>query len=180
MPNKIVSSLSADQLNAFNERCRTTRGLTLEKIAELADEMGIEISLMSVRTYKNTTFQAYLDELKYESQEAESIATVAKLGLGLSDAAAVGLSRKIYARSKEKKLEDGELDQLSLALSRLRLGDQRSQLLDKRVKEYERKEIQWDEARAKAREIIGKLEKKAGLSKEARAEIEKVLGGEAA
>jgi hypothetical protein len=170
--NKIASNLSAEQLEAFNERCRTTKGLTLQKIADMAAEAGIEISLMSAASYRDTTFEAYLEQIRERGRLADTITQVAQAGLNLSDAAAVGLNQQIFARSMDPDLADKDLDRLSLALARLRLGDQRAELLDARLKEYERREADWNDKRSQVKAKLEGVKAKGGLTKEALKQIE--------
>jgi len=151
MATKIETSLTPDQLQEFFRRCGQLKGCLLKDIQALAEESGVEISLMSAGRFRQGAFAEYLEELKAKREMAENVASVAKQGLSLSDAAASVLSQKIFDQAialdngTPAALEDANT--LSLALSRLRLGDQRAQLLERRIREYERAEQEWSEQR---------------------------------
>ena len=141
MPTKIESHLSPEALHEFFKRCAQTKGGTkLGVIQAIAEEFGVTISLMSASAVRDGPFAEYLAELKAKREMAESIAAVAKSGLSTSDAAASILSQKLFDRLLNAgELTDGESDQLSLSLSRLRIGDQRAKLLEARLREIEQK-----------------------------------------
>lgn len=140
MPSKIETSLTPEQLHEFFKRCAQLRGSKLKDIQALAEEFGIDVSLMAARSFRKGAFADYLSELKAKREMAENVSEVAKSGLSLTDAAASVLAQKLFDRLlNSDELSDDESDQLSLALSRLRLGDQRSKLLDARLREIEQK-----------------------------------------
>jgi|GEM_PF-5784337 len=98
---------------------------------------------MSARSFKKGVFADYLLELKAKREMAESISSVAKSGLSLTDAAASVLSEKILDQAMRLDANgEGALDDsnsLSLSLSRLRLGDQRAKFLEAKLREIEQK-----------------------------------------
>lgn len=180
MPSKIETSLTPEQLQEFFLRCGQLRGCKLRDIQALADEFGVEISLMSAKSFRDGAFTDYLEELKAKREMAENVAAVAKNGLSLSDAAASVLSQKIFdqAITLDAGAENG-LDQantLSLALSRLRTGDQRAKYLEAKLREFERKEQEWTEAKEKAKAALTEVKAKGGLTKESLAKIEEAAG----
>jgi hypothetical protein len=140
MATKIEQSLTPEQLADFKRRAAALPGSLLKDLQALAAEYGIEVSLMGVRSFRKGPFKEYLDELKAKREMAEDISTVAKSGLGLSDASATMLAQKIFDRLHEgADLTDAEIDQLSLALSRIRTGDQRSKFLEAKLDEMRQK-----------------------------------------
>lgn len=173
-PNKVEQFFANNPsgLRALNERCAGLVKPTLAKIVDMLDEMGLDISLPAADTYRENTLAEFMAGLQSDTEFAESIATIAKQGLALSDAAAVGLSRKIFQRSRVENLNDGELDQLSLALARLRTGDHRAKILEARLRAYEQKEQEWNDARAKVKAAVDGAKGKGGLTKEALKQIE--------
>jgi hypothetical protein len=141
MPTKIETHLSPEALHEFFKRCAQTKGGgTLKTIQAIAEEFGVRISLMSASAVRDGPFAAYLDELKGKREMAEAVSAVAKEGLSLSDAAASILSQRLFDRLlAADELSDKETGQLSLALSRLRTGDQRSKYLEAKLEEMGRK-----------------------------------------
>lgn len=181
MPTKIETHLSPEELMEFFRRCAQTRGgTTLRTIQAIAEEFGVQISLMSASAFRDGPLSSYLDELKRKREIAETVAEVAKDGLSLSDAAASVLSQKIFDQALALDAqEDGALKQsntLSLALSRLRTGDQRAKYLEARLEEMQRKAADWEEKRAKAKAALEGVKSKGGLTKETLAKIEEAAG----
>jgi hypothetical protein len=180
MPSKIETSLTPEQLQDFFKRCAQIKGSKLRDIQALADEFGIEISLMSARSFRQGAFSEYLEELKAKREMAESVSAIAKSGLSLTDAAASVLSQKLFDRLLNAgDLSDDESDQLSLSLSRLRLGDQRATKLtaDLQLRDEQIAKLTADreERERKKTELLTRIEgakKKGGLTKETLAQIE--------
>jgi len=177
MPSKIETSLTPEQLQEFFLRCSQLKGAKLKDIQALADEFGVEISLMSAKSFRDGAWSDYLAELKAKRELAESVSAVAKNGLSLGDAAAAVLSQKLFDRLMTSgDLEDKEADQLSLALSRLRTGDQRARFLEAKLAEMERRQTEWDEKRAQAKAALTEIKAKGGITKETLAKIEEAAG----
>lgn len=174
--NKIEQHLTADQLAAFNERLAGMPGLSLQKISDLADEFGVEISLMSASTYRDTTYEEYLAELRSKAQFAETVAEAAKSGLSMTDAAAAILSNKLLDHiMNQGGLEHEEFNELSLALARLRTGDQRAKLLEAKLREMESKEQDRTRKINEARKAMTTAKAKGGLTEETLELIEQKL-----
>lgn len=185
MPSKIETSLTPEQLQEFFHRCAQIPGAKLRSIVALAEEYGVDISLMSAKSFRDGGFSEYLEDLKAKREMAESVTEVAKSGLSLSDAAASVLSQKIFdqALRLDGSAEDGleQSNTLSLALSRLRTGDQRAKLLEARLAEYEREKAEWEESRRKIAEQIDRAKNANPASADeiraaAVAEIDKLMG----
>jgi len=176
--NKIEQHLRGDQLAAFNERLATMPGITLQKIADLADEFGVEISLMAASTYRDTTYEEYLAELKSKAQFAETVAEAAKSGLSMTDAAAAILSNKLLDHiMAQGVMENDEFNELSLALHRLRTGDQRAKLLEKKIQEMEAREEDRTRKIQDAQDALKGLKSKGGLTAETLQEVEEKVFG---
>lgn len=181
--NKIEQHLDPEQLASFNSRLSAMKGLTLAKIQQLADEYGVEVSLMSASTYRETTYEEYLAELKSKSQFAETLAEAAKSGQTMTDAASSILSSKLLSHIMESgELGNEEFNELSLALSRLRLGDQRAKKLEKdlAIKEARLQELEAeaDERKQRAEELKESVNKakSGGLTEETMLMIEEAIG----
>jgi hypothetical protein len=138
MPSKIEGNLKPEQFWDFCARVAQMnggrKGAKLVDIQTLAAEWGIEVSLESARTFRKGAFADYLSELQAKREMAENVSTIAKNGIGLSDATAAVLSEKIFDQALRLDTHaDDASDQanaLSLSISRLRTGDQRARYLD--------------------------------------------------
>lgn len=142
MPSKIEISLNQEQLVEFLKRCAQLKGAKLRDIQALAEEFGIDVSLMAARSFKQTAFQDYLDELKAKREMAESVAELAKNGVGLSDGAASVFAQKVFDAALQVDPADiggKAANNISLAIARLRSGDQRAQYLEAKIREIETK-----------------------------------------
>ncbi|MCX6953103.1 MAG: hypothetical protein NTV51_13195, partial [Verrucomicrobia bacterium] len=101
MPSKIESSLTPEQ---FWDFCAAVaklkggrKGATLKQIQQLAAEWDIGyISENSAKSFRDSAFAEFLDGLKSDREMAASISTVAQAGLGLDDAAARVLEKKLF------------------------------------------------------------------------------------
>ncbi|EIP99463.1 hypothetical protein OpiT1DRAFT_03980 [Opitutaceae bacterium TAV1] len=139
MPTKIETHLTPEQFLEFCRRCAQLKGgTTLRVIQALAEEFGVEISRTGATSFRDGPLASYLDELKAKREMAEQVSAVAKSGLSLSDATASVLTQKIFDQALAlDTTDDAVLDKsnaLSLALSRLRLGDQRARKLEADLK----------------------------------------------
>lgn len=165
MPSKIETSLTPEQLQEFFRRCSQLRGVKLRDIQALADEFGVEISLMSAKAFKEgDAWQGYLEELKRKREIAESVATIAQNGVALSDAAASMFAAKVFDRIDSLDPEEigGKTgNNVSLAIARLRMGDQRAKKLeadlklrDEQIAKLERERAEAEAKDNAAREIL--------------------------
>ena len=174
--SNLERGLSAAERDEFFAELAGKRGLTLAGIQALAAERGIDISITSAKRVKDGPFAEYLDELRRKREMAEDVAAVAKSGLSLADASASILSQKVFDRlMKADKLTDEETGDLSLALSRLRLGDQRAKFLEARLREMEARETEREEKSQKLADVISGA-KTRGLTAETLAAIEEAAG----
>jgi hypothetical protein len=142
MPSKIETSLTPAQLHEFFARCAQLKGSKLKDIAALAEEFGVEISLMSARSFKQGAFADYLEELKSKREMAESVTAVAKEGLDLSAAAAAALAAKVLDASinlDAAEIGSKKANNISLAVARLQSGDQRARDLERKLADSETK-----------------------------------------
>lgn len=191
MPSKIEISLTPEQLQEFFARCAQLKGTKLKDIAALAEEFGVEISLMSARSFRQGRFAEYLEELKSKREMAESIAAVAQEGLDLTQAATSALAAKVLDAAVN--LNAGEIgtevgNNVSLAVARLQAGDQRAKKLaaDLRLREeqvaaLERERTEWEEKR---QQVVAQLDRAknapAASADEVRAaavaEIDRIMG----
>lgn len=186
MPTKIETHLSPEQFLEFCRRVASKPGGSLLKnIQAEAEEFGIDISLMAARSFKKGPFEQYLDDLKEKREMAETVSTVAKGGLGLADASAAVLSQKIFddLMTGPGELSIKDKNTYSLALSRLRTGDQRGKFLEAKLEEMaEKLKLQQFDAVAAARKnakAIRLVEKDAKLDDSAKTErVRQLLFGD--
>ncbi len=186
MASKIETSLNAEEREEFFRRCAQLKGAKLKDIAALAEEFGVEISLMSARSFKRGAFQDYLDELKAKREMAESVADLAKNGVGLSDGAASIFAQKVFDAAialDPQEIGSKSANNLSLAIARLRAGDQNAARLEAQLKLAQEKlaklEAEREEREEKKRALLASIEgvkKKGGLTKESLAKIEEAAG----
>lgn len=142
MPSKIEVSLNQEELIEFFKRCAQLRGAKLRDIQALAEEFGIDVSLMAARSFKQGAFSEYLDELKAKREMAESVALVVRDGLDLTAAAAANLAAKVFDRSlnldaSEIGTEEGNM--VSLAVARLQAGSRGDKDLARKLADSETK-----------------------------------------
>ena len=152
----------------FFRRCGQTKGgTTLRAIQSLADEFGVKISLMSATAVRDGPLAEYLDELKATSQMAESVAALAKNGVGLSDGAASAFAAKVFDAARNVTADDIGTEtgnNISLAIARLRTGDRNAKKLeadlklrDEQLAILQRERTEWEEQRAKIVAVSDKV-----------------------
>lgn len=174
--NKIARNLTPEELQEFVTRCAQVKNLTLAKVQELAGEWGIEVSLMSAKSFRDSTFETYLDSLKRKREMAEMVSGAAQSGMAMSDGAASVLTQKIFDELLSGEDHDIEaMGNLSLALSRLRTGDQRAKLLEAKLREYEVKEEERLTKKKALQEQV-KNAKSGGITEETLSQIEEAIG----
>jgi hypothetical protein len=183
--NTIAQELTAEQLDAFVTELAALPGKerTLRAIAEKAAALGIDVSLMSAKSFRDTTFARHLDRLRRASEKAEQIRTLQETGAGstLADAAGTMLSEMIYDGLMAENPDEIDIEKYSLAISRMRKGDVELANLRLKLEEAERRER---DREAKIRAASEEMEKlrapKKDFSDEDRqkvvAEVDRILG----
>lgn len=187
--NAIAQELTVQQLDAFVSALAAKPGKdrTLAAIKHAAAELGITISLMSAKAFRDTTFERHLDALRRAQSVAQQVEQIEAGGNTLADAGAKLLSQRIFNQLLEAADEDSaaEVDEekLSLILARLRQGDvQRAALLAKlketeiKLRDFRRREEERDDKKAAlAAQLARAADKKGGLTRETIVEIERSL-----
>jgi hypothetical protein len=154
MPSKIKASLSPEKFKDFCREISKLDGGALDKnIQRLAAEWGVEIGLDSAYTFRDGDFREFLEEMEASSRFAQDVAAVVKNGVGLSDAATAAFASKVFDRARKIKADEigsGQANNVSLAIARLRTGDQRARFLQSRLQEMHQKMelVQFDAAAA--------------------------------
>lgn len=181
--NKIAQALTVEQLDNFVRELAALPGRerTLDAIKRRAADLGIEISIMSATSFRDTTFKRHLDRLGKAQELATQVASMQQQGAGntLADASAAILSQQVFDLLDE--LGDETLDlkkagSIAFIISKMRQGDVASRGLELKLRDYERREREREEKKKALQLSLTKAEKKGGISKETLALIEQELG----
>jgi hypothetical protein len=126
--NKIAQELTVEQLSDFVGQLAALPGKdrTLSAIKERAAALGIEISLMSAKAFRDTTFERHLQRMRTAQEVALQVEGIEQGGNTLASASAKLLSKRIFNQLLEAEENDEagvDVDALSLSISRLRSGD---------------------------------------------------------
>lgn len=179
--NTIAQELTVEQLDQFIRELTNLpgKGRTLKAIAEKAATLGMTISLMSAKAFRDTTFARHLDRLRTAQEVALQVENVEQGGNTLANASAKLLGKRIFdqlLKAEEDESSEIDIDALSLSVSRLRQGDVASRGLEMKLKDYERKEQERAERKAALQKTItAASEKKGGLTKDTLEQIEAEL-----
>lgn len=125
----IARNLSAEeQQQLIADLLNLSASPTGEEIRELVMELkGNAPSVNSCLEWKKNTLAFHLAELREQKHMAEGITSLVADGMSLSDAAAAKLCQFILDRVLyADELDDKAINKLTLALARLRKGDQRA------------------------------------------------------
>lgn len=183
--NKIAQELTVEQLSDFIGQLAELPGKerTLAAIQEKAATLGITISLMSAKSFRDTTFTRYLDKLSKAQEKAMQVRGMQEAGAGntLADAAGALLSEVIFDALSAEDAKDIDIKKYSLAIARMRQGDVRLRALELDVKEFERRERERAEKNAAAAAQLQKLrDPSAGLNETERTaildEVDRLMG----
>lgn len=192
MPSKIETSLTPEQLHEFFHRAAQLKGTKLRDLQALAEEFGVEISLMSAKAFREgDAWQDYLDELRHKRELAEDVTAIAEGGLGLSQAAASKFAAKVFDAVDGLEVEEIGTERgnnLSLAIARLTKGDRDAKKLqadltlrDEQVAKLTREREEWEAKRAAVAAQLSRAKSApAASADEVRtavvAEIDKIMG----
>jgi hypothetical protein len=138
--NTIAQELTDDQLDQFIRELAALpkKDRKLKHIRHKAAEMGITISLMSAKSFRDTTFQRHLAKMENAQRAARLVEDIDRGGSTLADASAKLLSKRIFDQLMDAEDEDTaeviDLDQMTLAVARLRRGNVQQAALEERIK----------------------------------------------
>jgi hypothetical protein len=192
--NKIATSLTLEELDAFVEALAAKPGKerTLEAIRALAAEHGITISLMSAKSFRDTTFGRHLERLRRRNEKSQRIAAMVGDGSGrtLNEASLGIMAEKIFDElnadddatgddEEPARLDLEKVDTLTKAAARIQKGfgevDRVKTLLAEsqaKLREFERKEAEREEKVKAAEKDLAKLrDATGGISDAERAAI---------
>lgn len=183
--NKIAQALPVEKLEEFNQMLASLPGSerTLDAIKRrAADELGIEISVMSAKAFRDTTFSNYLKRMERRREFAERVANVRQESTGatLADAAAENLAEAVFDLTEElgegESLDLKKASSVAFIISKIRQGDVAKGSLEMKLKEFERREREREERKAALQKTItAASEKKGGLTKDTLEQIEAEL-----
>lgn len=174
--NKILKNLTAEGLTEFFEACSKEKGLTLERIQELASQRGIEISLMSAKNFRDNAWATYTSKLQRANEASAQIQTLLEEGSvnSFADASATMLGQMVFdiLMSGDKGLD---INGLSKIVARLRSGDHRQRELEMKIAEYERAEAERKKQVEALKAKTARAKEGGGLSEERLKEIEEAI-----
>ena len=180
MANKIATSLPLAELRALCDELAAASGEpTLKQIQDAAAARGVRISLMAATSFRDSTFEGYLAELRRKREAADLIAEAASAGASQSDAAAALLNQQMLDRLMAgEQFAPEEFAQTVLNVSRLRAGDQagkklradlalaekNGRLKDEQLAKAQNEAAERAERNAKAKAALDGLKSKGGLT----------------
>lgn len=178
--SKIESELSEGQLQDFCNRLANTPKLTLKKLQSMAAELGIEVSLMGAKSFRDGAFAEHIEKMRRAKELALQLREVgnADAAGSIADAGALVLMQQVY--DALTKGDEVDFDAFSKIIARLRSGDHRLREVNAKLREYERREAEWErkeaEREAAKKKAIEDIRSGAGLSDEALAKLEAQIG----
>lgn len=178
--SKIEMSLSETELQAFCNKLAGTPHLTLETVRAEAAKLGISVSLMAAKTFRDGAYSAHLDKYRKARELAQQLREMGNDNAAgsLADAGAAILMQQVY----DELTSGGQIDfdTFSKIISRLRSGDHQQSELAAKLKEYERRATEWErkekEREEAKRKAIADIRNGGGLSDEALAKLEAQIG----
>ena len=177
--SKIESALSETELQDFCNRLANTPELTLKKLQSMAAEVGIEVSLMGAKTFRDGAFSEHIEKMRRAKDLALQLREVgnADAAGSIADAGALVLMQQVY--DSLTKGDEVDYDTFSKIIARLRSGDHRLREVNAKLREselriekFEREKAEREAAKKAAQERISK---KGGISPEAMEEIDELL-----
>ncbi len=177
--SKIESALSETELQDFCNRLANTPELTLKKLQSMAAEVGIEVSLMGAKTFRDGAFSEHIEKMRRAKELALQLREVgnADAAGSIADAGALVLMQQVY--DSLTKGDDVDYDTFSKIIARLRSGDHRLREVNAKLREYERRAEEYErekaEREAAKKKALKDLKDGGGLSDEAIAKIEQKL-----
>ena len=96
--SKIETELSEEQLQEFCTRLANTPKLTLKKLQSMAAELGIEVSLMGAKSFRDGAFAEHIEKMRRAKELALQLREVgnADAAGSIADAGALVLMQQVY------------------------------------------------------------------------------------
>lgn len=176
--SKIEAELSEEQLQDFCNRLANTPKLTLKKLQSMAAELGIEVSLMGAKSFRDGAFAEHIDKMRRAKELALQLREVgnADAAGSIADAGALVLMQQVY--DALTKGDEVDFDTFSKIIARLRSGDHRLREVNAKLKEYEHREAEWKRKEAERESTKAELSKaisKRGIGEDTLREIEEKI-----
>lgn len=179
--NTIATELTDEQLDQF---IRELAGLPkkqrrLVDIQAKAEGLGLTISLMSARSFRDKTFARALAKMRRANEAATQVENIEAGGGDTLKATAKILSRRIFddLMEADEKETDVDIDALTLSHSRLTRSATITGALQLKIAEYERRDREREEKKAALSKTLDKEVKRGGITPETRRLIDQELGG---
>lgn len=178
--SKIEQALSETDLQEFCSRLAGTPKLTLKKLQSMAADIGIEVSLMGAKSFRDGAFAEHIEKMRRAKELALQLKEVgnADAAGSIADAGALVLMQQVY--DALTKGDEVDFDAFSKIIARLRSGDHRLREVNAKLKEYERRATEWErkekEREEAKRKAIADIRNGGGLSDEALAKLEAQIG----
>lgn len=177
--SKIEMSLSETELQAFCNKLAGTPHLTLETVRAEAAKLGISVSLMAAKTFRDGAYSAHLDKYRKARELAQQLREMGNDNAAgsLADAGAAILMQQVY----DELTSGGQIDfdTFSKIIARLRSGDHQQQALIVKLRESERKNLDWERKEQERKAALAALsEKSVGkkITPEFIDEVQKTMG----
>ena len=121
----------------------------------MAAEIGIEVSLMGAKSFRDGAFAEHIEKMRRAKELALQLKEVgnADAAGSIADAGALVLMQQVY--DSLTKGDEVDFDTFSKIIARLRSGDHRLREVNAKLKEYERRADEW-ERKEKEREAAKK------------------------
>ncbi len=172
--SKVEQELSVNELHAFCRAAAEFKNPTLGRIKDLAQEFGIELSLMAAKTFRDGAFDKHLQNIRRSTEQTQRILKVMGEGHSLSESIRAQVQAQLF--DLMTKEEETDAAQLARILWNVTRSDVVVRDLGLKIQDYKRKEIERGEKKLEAQKIIGKAKGKGGLTKKTLEQIEEAVG----
>ncbi|HWM26591.1 MAG TPA: hypothetical protein VNP98_17370 [Chthoniobacterales bacterium] len=178
--NKIATDLTDEQLDQFILELAKLpkKKRRLVDIKDKAASLGLTVSLMSAKSFRDVTFARALHRMRTAKQVALEIE-----GAETGEGDTLKASRKMLSRHIfDELLEAAEnetgvdVDAMTLSVSRLTRSDAITGALELKVRDYEKREREREEKKAALSKTLDKEQKRGGITAETRKLIDQELG----
>ena len=173
--SKIETELSEEQLQEFCNNLATTPKLTLKRLQSMAAEIGIKVSLMGAKSFRDGAFAEHIEKMRRAKELALQLKEVgnADAAGSIADAGALVLMQQVYDALTNG--DEVDFDVFSKIIARLRSGDHRLREVNAKLREYEHRAAEWERKEAEreaAKAEFSKAISKRGIGEDTLREIE--------
>ena len=144
----------------------------------MAAELGIEVSLMGAKSFRDGAFAEHIEKMRRAKELALQLKEVgnADAAGSIADAGALVLMQQVY--DALTKGDEVDFDTFSKIIARLRSGDHHLREVNAKLREYERREAEWERKEAERESAKAELSKaisKRGIGEDVLREIEEKI-----